>query len=156
MRTGRKHFYPKPAKRNWRELEPHQWSEAEFQTKIITEAQQVGWWVYHPYFSKRSEAGWPDLYLMHPDGRRLIVELKRNRGYSTPIQRKCHARFRVAGEEVLVWRPRDLEMILETIGALGYGGEIWTDELEKEWLIKAGEWTDRDQHDYDAKQHRMF
>ena len=39
-------------------------SEADFQATLVQLAKLSGWMVYHPYDSRRSEAGWPDLVLI--------------------------------------------------------------------------------------------
>jgi hypothetical protein len=57
-----------------RELTP---SEAEFQARVIRLAKQRGFLCYHTFNSRRSEAGVPDLLLVHPDtGRTIWAELK--------------------------------------------------------------------------------
>ncbi len=65
----------------------NQWTEAQFQTEIITVADQLGWMYYHTHNSKHSPSGWPDLVLLHPVRRKLIIwELKSRKGKATLAQ----------------------------------------------------------------------
>lgn len=74
--------------------------------------------VYHTHDSRRSAPGFPDLVLVHPEhGRVVFAELKAEGRYPIPEQRKwLSALKRCPGVEVFLWRPRDWESIVETLG----------------------------------------
>jgi hypothetical protein len=65
----------------------------------------VAW--YHPYSSRRSVPGWPDLALCGTRGFRLR-ELKTETGKLTPEQEEWGVMLRNAGVSWDVWRPVDL------------------------------------------------
>ena len=50
-------------------------TEKAFQSQVVSLAHILGYRVYHPWISIRSERGWPDLALFKP-GRFLLIELK--------------------------------------------------------------------------------
>lgn len=79
--------------------------EEDLQSSVIEMAKHRGWKFYHPYDSRRSVAGWPDLVLVRGD-RTLFRELKREKGYPTPDQREWLAALEQAGNDVGVWKPR--------------------------------------------------
>lgn len=82
--------------------------EATFQAQTIVLAKSLGWRVFHPYDSRRSEAGWPDLSLVHPRQRRVMFrELKTAKGRLTQAQKAWQADLAAAGVDVDVWRPAD-------------------------------------------------
>src|SRR5687768_17404949 len=89
-----------PVGRRWRmtataqALLDRQVSEKQFQQQIVAFARLNGWRVYHPYDSRRSAAGWPDLALARlcPSQRGVTTELlflecKTERGRLTEAQR---------------------------------------------------------------------
>ena len=101
--------------------------EEDFRTQHVTPAARLyGWLVYHapdnrPVRAKSGRtyvqnvaAGWVDLVLLRGP-RSMFVELKKNNGYPTPEQRKCHEALRSAGLYVAVWKPR---MWAEILGEL--------------------------------------
>lgn len=83
-------------------------TEAEFQRAVIELATHAGWLVYHPYDSRRSTPGFPDLTLVKPsDGRVIFAELKTARGKLRPEQVVwLEALSACAGVEVALWRPQ--------------------------------------------------
>ncbi|MEM4723625.1 MAG: VRR-NUC domain-containing protein [Candidatus Hadarchaeum sp.] len=83
-------------------------NEKQWQKTVVDLARTLGYRVYHPWLSIRSEKGWPDLALFKP-GRFLLAELKTERGKLTPSQEQMIADLRAAGVEVHVWRPSDFE-----------------------------------------------
>lgn len=87
----------------------NQWSEDQLQRKIIQAAEELGWMAYHTHDSRRSNAGWPDLVLVHPRHRRLIIwELKSAKGRATPAQLAWLAALRnIPGILVGLKRPED-------------------------------------------------
>ena len=62
---------------------------------------------YHPYDSRRSPSGWPDLVLCGDRGV-LLRELKTGRGRLTGKQLEWGRRLALAGMDWGVWRPDDL------------------------------------------------
>lgn len=90
-------------------------TEAEFQGWLITTAQVLGWRAFHPYDSRRSEAGFPDVTLVRGD-RLLFVELKSMKGKVTGAQQEwLDALGQVPGVDAYVWRPDQLDEILEVL-----------------------------------------
>lgn len=63
----------------------------------------------------RNDPGWPDLFLLRDDTL-IVVELKSDRGRTTPEQRACLDAFRrVKRIVVAVWRPKDLDEVMRTL-----------------------------------------
>jgi hypothetical protein len=82
-------------------------SEADLMAAVIVLARLAGWSVYHPYDSRRSTAGYPDLTLVR-EGQLLFVECKREDGRLTQDQSDWLLRLsRVPGVVATVWRPSD-------------------------------------------------
>lgn len=88
-------------------------SEAAFQAQVIEYAKGRGWQVYHPYDSRKSQAGYPDLTLWRE--RLVFAELKAETGETTAAQEKCIEELRAAGQEVYLWRPSDMAAIVEVL-----------------------------------------
>ena len=82
-------------------------TEAQFQETVIAMCKLLRVECYHPFFSRRSSAGWPDLALCGDSGF-LLRELKTENGRLTRAQREWGARLRNAGVSWDVWRPDDL------------------------------------------------
>jgi hypothetical protein len=61
---------------------------------------------YHPFDSRRSVSGWPDLVIAGPGGV-LYAELKTRRGRVSAPQREWITALEHAGQAVFVWRPED-------------------------------------------------
>lgn len=83
---------------------------------VIELATRLKWLVYHPYDSRRSTPGFPDLTLAR-NGRLLFIELKTARGKVSPDQQfwldtlaKCDG-----VEMAEVWRPNQFEEIVEVL-----------------------------------------
>ena len=74
----------------------------------VTEfARLNGWLCYHPYDSRRSASGWPDLALCRPP-RLVLAELKSGKGRVTAAQ--CHWLDALSGcslVDAYLWRPAD-------------------------------------------------
>ena len=51
-------------------------TEKALQGQVNYELRRAGWLVYHTHRSDRSEAGYPDVTAVSPDGRLLFAELK--------------------------------------------------------------------------------
>jgi hypothetical protein len=82
-------------------------TEAAFQDAVVKLCKMLGVACYHPYFSRRSAAGWPDLALCGPSGF-MTRELKTERGRLTADQQEWGSMLRHAGISWDVWRPDDL------------------------------------------------
>ncbi len=83
-------------------------TEAQLQDTVVAMCKllDVAW--YHPYFSRRSAAGWPDLALCGASGF-ITRELKTERGKLTADQQRWGSMLRQAGISWDVWRPGDLQ-----------------------------------------------
>ena len=82
-------------------------TEAQFQDTVVAMCKLLGVAWFHPFFSRRSAAGWPDLALC--GGRGFILrELKTEKGRLTRDQQDWGSRLRNAGVSWDVWRPDDL------------------------------------------------
>lgn len=89
-------------------------TEKDWQRQVVDLARLFGFRVFHPWLSIRSEKGWPDLALFRP-GRFLLAELKTETGKLTASQESMIADLRAAGVEVHVWRPTDLDHVVEVL-----------------------------------------
>ncbi len=89
-------------------------TEKDWQKQVIDLARLFGFRVFHPWLSIRSEKGWPDLALFRP-GRFLLAELKTETGKLPASQESMIADLRAAGVEVHVWRPTDLDHVVEVL-----------------------------------------
>lgn len=85
-------------------------TEREWQEAVLELAGYYGWRHYHPFDSRRSVAGWPDLVLCRPP-ELLFVELKTDRGRISHDQVEWLALLSACAVETAVWRPRDLEAV---------------------------------------------
>jgi hypothetical protein len=89
-------------------------AEETLRLKVKGLAKELGWLSYHTHDSRRSDAGWPDVALVHPKhGRFLVRELKTERGTVTPEQRKWLEALADAGVDAGVWRP--MQYLDETV-----------------------------------------
>ena len=83
-------------------------SERLLQDAVLEAAALGGWLAFHPYDSRRSAPGWPDLALCHPrTGRLMFLELKTAKGRLTGAQKRW---LDVLGRrhDARVVRPADL------------------------------------------------
>jgi hypothetical protein len=100
------------------ELQLKLMSEAQLEDAVLQMAKAFGWLRFHPLpvtnrqgrtrTAQKGDKGYPDCTLVHPSGRMLIRELKKEGEYPTPEQRKWLAAFTAAGVDTGVWRPRQL------------------------------------------------
>lgn len=92
--------------------------EAAWQTTVYGLARAYGWSLtYHTHNSEKSERGWLDLVLAKPSVERvLFVELKAEGKYPTPAQKRWVHALYVAGLEVDVWWPKDLDKVKRALG----------------------------------------
>jgi hypothetical protein len=77
-------------------------------------ARLLGWRCYHTWNSIHSERGFPDLVLCKPP-RLLVIELKGPRGKVTGDQQDWLNDLAACGISTAVWRPDDLEHILDVL-----------------------------------------
>lgn len=82
-------------------------SEATLQTNVLGLARILGWHQYHTYDSRKSNPGFPDLFLAHEKQRRLVfAELKTERGRQKGPQKEWERVLRAVGAaEFYLWRP---------------------------------------------------
>ena len=96
-------------------------SERDWQQQVRDAAVLHGWKVHCVYDSRRSPEGWPDLFMVRVDwnspekGRLLAAELKSERGKVTTQQEEWLSWLEESGVEVYVWRPHDIDRILEVL-----------------------------------------
>ena len=86
-------------------------TEKEFQSEVIRIGKMYGWLISHPYDSRRSEAGLPDLFMVREDGRAICAELKTETGRMTEAQKKWRSIIEKTAIEYYLWRPRHLQRI---------------------------------------------
>ena len=78
------------------------------QSVVIAAAKRAGWLVYHTHDSRRSQAGYPDLALVHEQrGVAMFRELKTEKGKLRPDQVLWLRALTAAGQDAKVWRPID-------------------------------------------------
>jgi VRR-NUC domain len=88
-------------------------TEKDWQATIIDLARLYGWLVFHPYDSRRSPPGFPDLCMVRE--RVVFAELKTQRGRLTLQQADWLDRLRHAGAETHVWLPEDYSEVEQTL-----------------------------------------
>lgn len=90
-------------------------TEKAFQRQVVELAKLLGWRCYHPFLSKWSERGFPDLTLVR--GQRLVfAELKTDHGKVSSFQAEWQGLLAEVsrgnpGVEVYLWRPADFDAI---------------------------------------------
>ena len=83
-------------------------TEKALQAAVVEAARLLGWRHFHPFNSRRSVFGWPDLVLVHTGQRRILYrELKTDVGRPTPAQREWLKALSDAGADAGIWRCRD-------------------------------------------------
>jgi len=100
-------------------------SEAEFQKAVITLAKLHRWKVMHTQPAQirpgrwitptTGDQGFPDLCLVHPARGTIFVELKVGKNEVSNTQWEWINALEDAGQEVHVWRPKDLDKISERL-----------------------------------------
>jgi hypothetical protein len=91
-------------------------SEKGWQMTVVSAAQLHGWRLFHPYDSRKSNPGWPDLVLWHPRRNRMMFrELKTDKGKLTKAQVDTLEELRACGADTGVWRPRDWEAVVSEL-----------------------------------------
>lgn len=91
--------------------------EAQVQQAIVDDARLLGYLVYHTYDSRRSEPGFPDLWIVGY-GHLLVLELKTARGKVTDAQQRWIRNLVAAGIDARIYRTtewRTLELHYELV-----------------------------------------
>lgn len=87
--------------------DPRPMPEAALQDAVLKLCKLLGIWWHHPYDSRRSTPGVPDLLMIGSRGA-LWRELKRDGLGPTVIQSEVGLRMQRIGWDWSVWRPADL------------------------------------------------
>ena len=87
--------------------------EKVFQQHILRYARNKGWLCYHPYDSRRSVPGYPDLVLVRD--RVLFREVKTDKGRLTEHQEAWGNALIEAGADYDVWRPSMIKSIYKEL-----------------------------------------
>lgn len=93
-------------------------TEADFQASVIRHARLRGYWVYHTYDSRHSEAGFPDTVIVHPehpDWPVVMAELKKETTKPTTAQEAWLEALAGRRIETRLWRPSSWEEIERTL-----------------------------------------
>ena len=90
-------------------------TEAEFMAQVVELARWYSWKVFHPYDSRRSSHGYPDLTMVRPP-RVIFMELKKEKGHLTTHQEWWQDDLkRCPGVEYYLWRPIDWEDLVKVL-----------------------------------------
>lgn len=94
-----------------RRYDPPKATEAQFLRQIRDLAKILGWETYHPFLSRWSERGFPDIVLCRPP-RLILAELKTDTGRTTEAQVRWGELLAACpGVEYHLWRPAMLDEI---------------------------------------------
>ncbi|MFP7833107.1 VRR-NUC domain-containing protein [Marisediminicola sp. LYQ134] len=83
----------------------NQMSERQFQDVVTAAAERAGWLTYHTHDSRRSQKGFPDLVLVHPEHGLIFRELKTMKGKPTREQLDWIHALTLVGANAGIWRP---------------------------------------------------
>lgn len=89
-------------------------TEAQFFEQVRSLLNLYGWRWIHQYDSRRSNAGWPDIFAVR-EGRAIAIELKREGGKPTQAQLDWLESLNVAGIRACLVYPKDIDMIRELL-----------------------------------------
>lgn len=93
-----------------------QLSEKAFMAAVVRLAVQQGWKVYHPFDSRKSAPGYPDLTMAKPGRPVIFAELKLEGEKPTIEQEAWLETLRQAtNTHVYLWRPSDWPQITEVL-----------------------------------------
>lgn len=87
-------------------------AEKSLQAQVEVLFRAHGWLTYHPYDSRRSEPGYPDVTAVHAERGVVFAELKSARGRVSPAQQRWLRALRAARARVYLWRPDDWDEIV--------------------------------------------
>jgi len=91
-------------------------NEKQFMAQVKQLATMMKWSWYHPYDSRKSAPGFPDLVLVRPP-RVIFAELKVEAGFLTPKQQEWAFALRECpGVEYYLWTPHDWPEIEKVLG----------------------------------------
>lgn len=97
-------------------------SEQQFQAAVIALAAVHGYLIYHTHDSRRSQAGFPDLFLCRParrgdakPSRVLALELKTEKGKASRAQQLWIDSLNLCGIPAYVFRPSQKQQIAEIL-----------------------------------------
>lgn len=90
-------------------------TEKDFLSQVKDLAKVYHWRFYHPFLSKWSERGYPDITLIRPP-KIIFVELKRENGKLTTHQQEWADLLKACpGVEYYLWQPSQFEQIVATL-----------------------------------------
>jgi hypothetical protein len=90
-------------------------SEKEYSQAIVDLARLCGWWVHRVHDARRSEPGWPDLFMIRR-GVAVAAELKVHPRGLTEAQARTLTALGECGIETRVWTlPEDWEDVVATL-----------------------------------------
>jgi hypothetical protein len=89
-------------------VQPLPMSEAALLREVQALGRRRNWLVYHGASINRGTGGYPDLTMVHPTGKLLMVELKSESGVVSNAQHAWLNALAAAGVRVAVWTPADL------------------------------------------------
>ena len=99
-----------------RQIDTIRVTEKDLREQVRTLCKLFGWKMYFSWTSIHSPRGFPDLVLANPEQKRVIfAELKSEKGTVTPYQQEWLDELAACGQEVYLWRPGDIEEILELL-----------------------------------------
>jgi hypothetical protein len=81
-------------------------NERAFQSAVCQLAKGLGCIVFHPYDSRRSEPGFPDLVIVGKRGF-MFREMKTQQGKVSDAQQMWLDKLTAAKADAAVWRPSD-------------------------------------------------
>lgn len=88
--------------------------ERTLQDTVIRMARNLGWLVMHPYDSRRTVPGYPDLTCVHPEHGVVWMELKvqdPRKGRVRKEQREWLDALSAAGQKAYLVRPADMDRV---------------------------------------------
>ena len=92
--------------------------EADFQSDVLELLTLTGWKHHHETDSRKTAAGWPDIFACHPSRGVFWAELKVGRNKPSDAQWAWLNALEVAGERAFVWRPESWDEIVRVAQGL--------------------------------------
>lgn len=87
-------------------------TEKTLQKRCELALRELGCYVYHPYDSRKSSPGYPDITAVSPDGRLGFFELKTEKGRLSEYQGRWLNRLAKTDVTVAVIRPSDYDALI--------------------------------------------
>ena len=94
-----------------------QMQEKDLDRAVRDACKMFGWAYYHTFFSYKSPAGFPDCVLVRE--RVIYAELKGPKTPVSPRQVEWLDTLHKAGQEVYLWRPDNVQQIVDVLRATG-------------------------------------